>query len=329
MKAVICNGTDGLQALKIGDAPEPVLRARGVIVKVEYAGMNFPDILQPKGLYQDMPPFPFVSGLEFAGTVMEVGSDCTRLKVGDRVAGMGQGAYGEYLSAREQMCFSLPDEIDFKTGAALPLSGGTAMLGLRHCGRLQAGEDLVVLGATGGTGLYAVQIGQAMDANVIAVTSVAEKSRFAWTRFGADHVVNLSNEDLPDRVREITTGKGADVVYDPVGGDLFDICCKQLAMDGRLLSVGFASGRIPSVRANVALLRSIAVIGVNWSGVAWHRPDIAHPIMEELFGLVLASKITPPVNRVVPLEGTMRALYQMEQRQSIGKTVVKIANDHP
>ncbi len=327
MRALICNGTDGLQDLKIGEIAEPKLRPRGVIVKVAYAGMNFPDILQPKGMYQNIPALPFVSGLEFSGTVVEVGDECKRLKVGDRITGMGQGAYGEFLSAREQMCFSLPDGIDFETGAALPLSGGTAMLGLQHCGRLQAGETLIVLGATGGTGLFAVQIGKALGAKVVAVCSITEKSRIAWAKFGADHVINLSSEDLSDRIMEITSGKGGDVVYDPVGGDLFDICSKHLAMDGRLLSVGFASGRVPSLKANMALLKSIALIGVNWSEVAWHRPDISHPIMEKLFKLVLTEKITPPVNRLIPLEDTRRALHQMEQRRSIGKTVVRIGSE--
>ncbi|MCR9212324.1 MAG: NADPH:quinone oxidoreductase family protein [Proteobacteria bacterium] len=327
MRAIVCTKIGGLQDLKIMEFAKPTLRPRGVIVKVEYAALNFPDILQPKGIYQDIPDPPFVLGLEFSGTVVEVGAECKRLKVGDRVVGMGQGAFGEYLSAREQMCFSLPAEIDFKTGASLPLSGGTALLGLQHYGRLAEGENLIVLGATGGTGLYAVQIGKALGANVIAVSSVAEKSRVAWAKFGADHVVNLSNEVLSDRIGEITSGKGGDVVYDPVGGDLFDICCKNMAMDGRLLSVGFASGKVPSLRANMALLRSIALIGVNWSGIAWHRPEISHPTMEILFDLVTTKKITPPINRVITLEDTMKALYQMDQRQSIGKTVVKVGNE--
>lgn len=323
MKAIVVNDLSGLKGLKLQDFPEPTVRPRGVVVEIKTAALNFPDVLQPKGLYQDQPDLPFVLGLEFSGIVREAGADCRRLKAGDRIVGMGQGALGEYGSAREQMCFKLPDSLSHDVGAAIPLAGGTAMYGLRYCGRLAAGETLVVLGAAGGTGNYAVQIGKALGARVIAVCSSSEKIRSALES-GADVAINYREENLGERLKELTDNRGVDVVYDPVGGDLFDICSRRMAIGGRLLIVGFASGRIPDLGVNMPLIKSYSVVGTNWSLTAWNRPDISMRVMEELFTLCEQGKVRPAIDKVFPLAQAKAALSRLESQQAIGKTLVHV-----
>ena len=323
MKAIVVNDLSGLDGVRLQDFPKPMIRPRGVIVEVKTAALNFPDVLQPKGLYQDQPDTPFVLGLEFSGVVQETGTDCRQLKVGDRIVGMGQGALGEYSSAREQMCFKLPDSLSHDLGAAIPLAGGTAMYGLRYCVQLAAGETLVVLGAAGGTGNYAVQIGKALGARVIAVCSSVEKVR-SVLEAGADVAINYREEDLGERLKELTDNRGVDVVYDPVGGDLFDICSRRMAMGGRLLIVGFASGRIPDLGVNMPLIKSYSVVGTNWSLTAWNRPDISMLVMEELFTLCERGLVRPTIDKIFPLDQAKMALSRLESREAIGKTLVQV-----
>ncbi|MCF8466095.1 MAG: NADPH:quinone oxidoreductase family protein [Sneathiella sp.] len=323
MKAIVVSDTKGLESLQLTDFPLPDVRPRGVIVEIRIAALNFPDVLQPSGLYQDQPELPFVLGLEFSGIVREAGEECRLLKTGDRVVGMGQGALGQFSSAREQMCFKLPDCMPHDLGAAIPLAGGTAMYGLKYCGQLVAGETLVVLGAAGGTGNYAVQIGKALGARVVAVCSSPEKMRSAMAA-GADVVINYRVEDLKERLRELTDDKGVDVVYDPVGGDLFDICARRMAIGGRILIVGFASGRIPDLGVNMPLIKSYAVLGVNWSLTAWHRPEISSRVMADLFDLCERGLVRPVIDKVYPLEEAKAALARLENQQAIGKTLIQV-----
>ena len=365
MKAIVVSDTNGLESLQLTDFPLPVVRPRGVIVEIRTAALNFPDILQPSGLYQDQPELPFVLGLEFSGVVKDVGAECQRLKPGDRVVGMGQGALGQFSSAREHMCFKLPDGISHELGAAIPLAGGTAMYGLKYCGQLAPGETLVVLGAAGGTGNaslrrlsptairqhrplpmgggavrgtgpaeplgaaggtgnYAVQIGKALGARVIAVCSSPEKMQSA-TAAGADVVINYREENLKERLKELTDDKGVDVVYDPVGGDLFDICSRRMAIGGRMLIVGFASGRISELGVNMPLIKSYAVLGVNWSLTAWHRPEISSRVMTDLFDLCERDQVRPVIDKVFPLNEAKAALARLENQQAIGKTLIQVS----
>ncbi|MFC4271952.1 zinc-binding dehydrogenase [Sneathiella chungangensis] len=323
MKAIVVNGTAGLDGLQLCEFPKPTVRPRGLIVEIKTAALNFPDILQPKGLYQDQPEPPFVLGLEFSGIVREAGEDCKRLKVGDRVVGMGQGALGQFSSVREQMCFLLPENLSHDLGAAVPLAGGTAMYGLKYCGRLREGETLVVLGAAGGTGNYAVQIGKALGARVIAVCSSEEKMQSA-REVGADIAINYRQEDLAERLKELTDNRGVDVIYDPVGGELFDICSRRLAIGGRLLIVGFASGTIPDLRMNMPLIKSYGVLGVNWSLTAWRRPEISNLVMADLFDLCERGLVRPVIDKVFPLHHARAALARLENQQAIGKTLVHV-----
>jgi NADPH2:quinone reductase len=323
MKAIVVSETTGLDGLHLSEFPKPAVRPRGLIVEIKTAALNFPDVLQPKGLYQDQPELPFVLGLEFSGIVQDAGADCHRLKAGDRVVGMGQGALGQFSSVREQMCFKLPDSISFDIGAAIPLAGGTAMYGLKYCGHLMEGETLVVLGAAGGTGNFAVQIGKALGAHVIAVCSSEEKIKSA-RKAGADVAINYKKEDLNQRLKELTDNKGVDVVYDPVGGDLFGICSRRMARGGRMLIVGFASGRIPDLGVNMPLIKSYAVLGANWSTTAWHRPDISNKVMNDLFELCEQGRVIPAIDRVFPLENAKAALSRLENQQAIGKTLIHI-----
>ncbi|WP_288904943.1 NADPH:quinone oxidoreductase family protein [uncultured Sneathiella sp.] len=324
MKAIVVTETTGLDSLTLSEFPKPAVRPRGLIVEIKTAALNFPDILQPRGLYQDQPDLPFVLGLEFSGVVRETGSECRRLKVGDRIVGMGQGALGQYSSVREQMCFRLPDSLSYDIGAAIPLAGGTAMYGLKYCGHLMPGETLVVLGAAGGTGNYAVQIGKALGARVIAVCSSEEKMKSA-TAAGADVVVNYTVEDLNERLKELTDNKGVDVVYDPVGGDLFDICSRRMARGGRILIVGFASGRIPELGVNMPLIKSYAVLGANWSTTAWYEPEISTNVMNDLFRLCEQGHVKPSIDRTFPLEQAKAALTRLENQQAIGKTLIHVS----
>ncbi|MCC3303703.1 NADPH:quinone oxidoreductase family protein [Sneathiella sp. HT1-7] len=324
MKAIVVSEITGLDGLKLSEFPKPTVRRRGLIVEVNTAALNFPDVLQPRGLYQDQPELPFVLGLEFSGIVRETGEGCQRLKAGDRIVGMGQGALGQFASVREQMCFKLPDSIPFDTGAAIPLAGGTAMYGLKYCGQLKEGETLVVLGAAGGTGNYAVQIGKALGARVIAVCSSKEKMHSA-TVAGADEVVNYTEEDLNERLKELTDNNGVDVVYDPVGGDLFGICSRRMARGGRMLIVGFASGRIPELGVNMPLIKSYSVMGANWSTTAWHEPEISNKVMTDLFDLCVQGHVKPAIDRTFPLKQAKTALARLENQQAIGKTLIQVS----
>ena len=325
MKAIVCQGTDGLHNLVFRDTPEPELRPRGVIIKMAGAGLNFPDVLQPQGLYQNILPTPFVSGLEFSGTVVEAGSECTKLKPGDRVMGLCQGAFAPYMSAPEKVCFSVPEAVDLTDAAALPLSGGTAMLGLAHYGRPHPGETLVVAGASGGTGHFAVQIGKAMKMRVIALCSTAAKADIA-RQAGADGIILTGTDDISQALTDTVGRNGIDIAYDPVGGDIFDHLRRHMAVDGRLLTVGYASGRIPKLSINRALMNSWSLIGVNWSTTAWNRRPLAERIIGLLLDLVGSGAVRPPITRRIPLAETIDAIHDMQNRRSTGKILVDLSS---
>ncbi|BFM15746.1 hypothetical protein R50073_19290 [Maricurvus nonylphenolicus] len=229
MKAVVCekSGPDGYAQFRDFPRPEKAV-GHEVLIDTKNMSLNFPDPLQIQGLYQFQPPVPFVLGMEFSGIVRDVGDKVTRFKVGDRVVSLGMGAFAEQNKAEEQYCFALPDDISFEQGCLAPLAAGTALYGLKYRGSLVAGETVAVTGAAGGTGLAAVQLAKALGATVIAICSSKEKCDLA-SRVGADHALNYTELDISEEVKSLTGGKGVDVVYDTVGGELFDKLSRRMA----------------------------------------------------------------------------------------------------
>jgi NADPH2:quinone reductase len=321
MKAIVCEATGPGASARYRDFPEPVAGPGEVIVEARAMSVNFPDVLQIEGRYQVMPACPFVLGMEFSGIVRALGPGCTRLKPGDRVAGMTQGAFAEIIKAREQTCYPLPRHLGFEAAAAMPLAGGTALYALSRRGHLAAGETLAVLGAAGGTGLSAVQVGKALGARVIAICSSEEKIGTARAG-GADAAINYVTEDLSGRLNDLTDGRGVDVLYDPVGGGAFDIASRRLAWNGRILVVGFASGTIPKLSINLPLVKGYSLIGVHWAAAIEREPDSSQSVIGELFALHERGLFAPVIDSYMKLQDGLEAIRKMRDRQVNGKIVL-------
>jgi NADPH2:quinone reductase len=322
MRAVLCKAWGDPSTLTVEETPSPALKPGHVRIAVHGAGVNFADTLMIAGKYQEKPAFPFSPGLEAAGIVTELGPEVTHLKVGDRVMAMiGHGGFAEEAIAPESLSFKIPDEMDLTTAAGFAVAYGTSHIALRYRGNLKPGETLLSIGASSGVGLTAVEIGKAMGADVIAVASSPEKLEVA-RQHGADHLIDYSREDIRERVKAITGGKGADVIYDPVGGDAFDAALRSIAWEGRLLVIGFASGRIPAAPANYLLIKNCAVLGVFWGAIIRRSPALARESFEELFRFYRDGKLKPLISRTFPLERTSEAFAQMMGRKITGKIVV-------
>jgi NADPH2:quinone reductase len=273
MKAYVCREFGPVDSHKVEEIEDPRAEAGQVIVDVKAAGVSFPDVLIVQGKYQFQPPFPFSPGGEIAGIISEVGEGVVDWKVGDRVMAMtGNGGIAEKVLAFEMTLMPLPDSMDFKDGAAFPLNYGTTYHALKQRGQLQAGETLLVTGAGGGVGTTAIEIGKAMGARVIAAASSDEKLEIA-KNLGADEVINYSDGELKEKVKALTGGLGADVIYDPIGGDIFMQCMRCINWKGRVLVIGFASGPIPEVPTNLALLKGCSIVGVFWGRFTGAEPE--------------------------------------------------------
>ncbi len=324
MKALVCEAYGPVENLVYRDMPDPVPGAGEIRVAIEAIGVNFPDGLLVEGKYQAKPQVPFMPGGEFAGQVAALGPGASGFAVGDRVLGwnVGRGAYAEQIAVPAGELFPLPASMSMDQGAALLCATATAHHALRQRGRLQAGETLVVLGAAGGTGIAAVQIGKAIGARVIAVCSSDEKIAFA-TAQGADEGINYSREDLNQSIKTLTDGRGADVVYDAVGGDAFDACSRAMAWDGRLLIIGFASGRIPTLPVNLTLVKGYSVIGVFWGAFTQREPAAYAANMRELFAWFEQGKVVPVIDRVFKLADGVKAIQYVTGRGARGKVVIR------
>ncbi|MGE3502616.1 MAG: NADPH:quinone oxidoreductase family protein [Porticoccaceae bacterium] len=324
MKALVCEAYGPVENLVYRDMPDPVPGAGEILVSIAAIGVNFPDGLLVEGKYQAKPQVPFMPGGEFAGQVAALGPGASGFAVGDRVLGwnVGRGAYAEQIAVPARELFPLPASMSMDQGAALLCATATAHHALRQRGRLQAGETLVVLGAAGGTGVAAVQIGKAIGARVIAVCSSDAKIAFAKSQ-GADAGINYSRDDLNQAIKRLTDGRGADVVYDAVGGDAFDACSRAMAWDGRLLVVGFASGRIPTLPVNLTLVKGYAVIGVFWGAFTQREPAAYAANMRELFGWFEAGKVVPVIDRVFALADGVKAIQYVTGRGARGKVVIR------
>ncbi|MBK8133283.1 MAG: NADPH:quinone oxidoreductase family protein [Gammaproteobacteria bacterium] len=324
MKALVCEAYGPVENLVYRDLPDPVPGAGEILVAVRAIGVNFPDGLLVEGKYQARPACPFAPGSEVSGDVIALGAGVNDFQVGDRVLSLTTrfGAYAEKIALPAAAASKLPPFMNYDQGAALLGATGTAHHALRQRGRLQAGETLVVLGAAGGTGCAAVQIGKAIGARVIAVCSSDEKIAFAKAQ-GADAGINYSREDLNQAIKRLTDGRGADVVYDAVGGDAFDACSRAMAWDGRLLIVGFASGRIPTLPVNLTLVKGYSVIGVFWGAFTEKEPAAHAANMRELFGWIETGQVKPVIDAVFPLQDGIAAIKKVTGRNVMGKVIVK------
>ena len=322
MKALMCHAFGPIDTLRVEEVAAPVPGPGQVLIDVKAAAINFPDALIVQGLYQAKPPLPFAPGAELAGVVAALGEGVQRLKVGDRViAAVGHGAFAEDCVADAAQVMPLLPGMDFELGAAFVLTYGTSLHALRKIGALQTGETLLVLGAAGGVGLAAIEIAKALGARVIAAASSAEKLALC-RKLGADETIAYSNEDLRKRVDALTGGKGADVVYDPVGGALAEAALRATAWRGRYLVIGFASGEIPKLPLNLALLMERAILGVFW-GAAVRRDPASHLAnMQQLAQWFAEGKVRPVVSERVPLAGAAAAIERLARRQAMGKIVV-------
>lgn len=322
MRAVLCKELGPPESLVVEDVPTPEMNAGQVLVKVGACGVNFPDTLIIQGKYQHKPDLPFSPGGEIAGEVVDLAPDVKNVKKGDRVIALcGHGGFAEEIAVDANRLVPIPDEMDYVTASAFLLTYGTSYHALKQRANLQPGETLLVLGAAGGVGLAAVELGKAMGAKVIAAASTEEKLALAKDH-GADETINYSKEDLKDRAKELTGGKGVDVVYDPVGADLFEPAVRATGWNGRILVIGFAGGYIPKLPVNLTLLKGSSVVGVFWGEFTRREPAVSAQNNKELLEMFLNGKVKPQITQTFPLEKAADALYTLQNRKALGKVVV-------
>lgn len=322
MKAVLCKTLGPASDLVLEEVASPAPKRNEIVLDVHAAGVNFPDTLIIEGKYQFQPPLPFSPGGEAAGVVAAIGEKAGDFKIGDRVMALtGWGAFAEQVAVPFYNVLPIPTTMDFTTAAAFGMAYGTSMHALAQRGQLKAGETLLVLGASGGVGLAAVEIGKAMGARVIAAASNAEKLAAAKAA-GADELIDYRQASLRDEIKRLTGGQGVDVVYDPVGGELFEQAVRGLAWNGRMLVVGFASGTIPQLPVNLTLLKGAAVIGVFWGAFAQRQPEDNAANFRQLFAWHAEGKLKPLVSQTYPLAEAGAAIERLAQRQAVGKLVV-------
>ncbi|MGE5510485.1 MAG: NADPH:quinone oxidoreductase family protein [Bacteroidota bacterium] len=325
MRAVLCRSLGDVAALKVEEVASPAMRPDQVRIAVKAAGVNFPDILMVEGKYQVKPELPFIPGLEVAGTVLECGAEVSHVRPGQRVVAFARrgGGYASEIVLPGAIVTPIPDAMDFITAAAFPVAYGTAHFALEYRGHLKQGETLLVLGAAGGVGLAAIEIGKLLGARVIAAAGGADKLAIC-RKHGADEVIDYRSEELRDRVKELTGGKGADVVFDPVGGSAFEQSVRCIGWEGRILVVGFASGEIPRVAANMILVKNFSVIGVVFGEHSARFPDSSRLRLQSLMPAVADGRLRPTVWRTFPLEEAPAALAEITGRRVIGKVILTI-----
>lgn len=324
MKALLCKAFGTADSLVLEDIASPVAGSDEVLIDVHMAGVNFPDTLLIEGKYQIKPAFPFAPGGEAAGVVAAVGAGVSHLQPGDRVMALtGWGSFAEQVVVRASQVTLMPARMDFAGAAAFGVTYGTSMHALCQRARLQKGETLLVLGASGGVGLAAVEIGRAMGAHVIAAASSKQKLEIARTA-GAHELICYGKGSLKEQVNALTEGRGADVIFDPVGGDLFDQAIRAIAWNGRLLVIGFTSGRIPQLPVNLTLLKGAAVLGVFWGAFTQCQPQENQANYRQLFAWHAEGKLRPLISQQYALARAGDALEALRLRKAVGKLVVEI-----
>ena len=332
MKALQCVELGGPDKLKINEVDSPSVIPGHVVIDVKSGSINFPDVLMIQGLYQFQPPLPFTPGGESAGIISEVGEDVTKFKVGDKVFAMtGTGAFAEKILAHEASCMLIPDSMDYDSAAALSMTYGTSLYALKQRANIQPGETLLVLGASGGVGIAAIELGKAMGAKVIAAASTQDKVDMCMAH-GADKGFiypsgNLDRDQqkqLSNKIKELTDGKGANVVYDPVGDSYSEPCLRATAWEGRYLVIGFAAGEIPKIPLNITLLKGCQIVGVFWGAWVGMHPDENNKNFDELFKLHAEGKINPEVSQKYALENSADAFSHLANRKAKGKVIINM-----
>ena len=324
MKAIRCNTYGPPSSLVLEEVASLKPKAKEVLVQVKACGLNFPDTLIIQGLYQFKPDLPFTPGSDVAGIVKEVGEGVKHLKVGQEVFGfVPYGALAEEVLVPANSCFPKPPQMDFPTAASFLMAYGTSYHALKDRAKLAEGETLLVLGASGGVGLAAVELGKLMGAKVIAAASTDDKLELC-KKYGADETINYSTQDLKATIKELTEGKGADVIYDPVGGTYSEAAFRGVARNGRYLVVGFAAGDIPKIPLNLPLLKEASIVGVFWGAFAMKDPKGNMQNSMQLMQWHAEGKLKPHIHAVYDLVDTSKALEEMTNRKVKGKLIVKV-----
>ena len=332
MKALQCVELGGPDKLKINELDSPSATPGHVVIDVKSGSINFPDVLMIQGLYQFQPPLPFTPGGESAGIISEVGEEVTKFKVGDKVFAMtGTGAFAEKILAHEASCTLIPDSMNYDSAAALSMTYGTSLYALKQRANIQPGETLLVLGASGGVGIAAIELGKAMGAKVIAAASTQDKIDMCMAH-GADEGFiypsgNLDRDqqkELSNKIKELTGGVGANVVYDPVGDSYSEPCLRATAWEGRYLVIGFAAGEIPKIPLNITLLKGCQIVGVFWGAWVGMYPDENNKNFAELFKLHAEGKINPEVSQKYSLEDSADAFLHLANRKAKGKVIINM-----
>jgi NADPH:quinone reductase len=322
MKALLCKQYGLPDTLVLEEVADPTPAAGQVVIDMKAAGANFPDVLIIQNKYQFKPALPFAPGAEFAGVVSAVGEGVTKVKLGDRVIGnCGHGAFAEKVAVDAERTIPIPSGIDFDVAAAFTLTYGTSYHAVKDRGELKAGQTMLVLGAAGGVGLAAIEIGKALGAKVIAAASTAEKLAIC-REHGADATINYTTEDLREAIKKLTDGKGPDVIYDPVGGAYAEPAFRSIAWRGRYLVVGFANGEIPKIPLNLALLKGASLVGVFWGDFTKREPKSFHSDLRDLFTWVAQGKLRPHISARYPLAQGAQALNDLMNRKVTGKVII-------
>lgn len=324
MKAIVCSEFGPIENLKLQDVPSKPLGPKDARVQIHVSSLGFMDTLMVRGLYQLKPDLPYIPGACGAGTVVEVGPEVEHVKPGDRVSFLNYfGAFAEEIVTGEQSIVVLPDRMDFVNAATYRLSFSPAYIALVHRARIQPGETLLVTGAAGGVGMATVKLGKLLGARVIGAVGSKGKQQ-AVLDAGADEVIDYSTESVRDRVKALTEGRGADVILDTVGGDVFDHCMHCINLLGRIIVMGFTSGRIPTVPTNLILLKNCSVMGVFFGGWMTRDPEGVRKMNSELLELAAAGKIQAHIHAEYPLERVVDAMKALLDRQTVGKIVIRM-----
>ena len=324
MKAIVCNEWCKPEDLKVSEIKNPTVDDNSVRVEIYASGVNFPDVLIVQGKYQYKPPFPFSPGSEVAGIISEIGKNVKSLKVGDRVMAVtGHGAFAEEICVPEDKITLVPESMDFITAASMSLTYGTSSYALFQRANIKENDVVLIHGATGGVGITAIEISKAVGAKVIATASTDEKLKIA-KEYGADYCINYSQNEFKDKVKEYTDGKGANIIYDPVGGEVFNQSLRCIAWNGIILVIGFASGTIASAPTNLPLLKNCSIVGVFWGAWREREPNGHNLNMEKILKWWKENKVKPKVSKVFNLEDTKYALQALINREVIGKAVIKV-----
>ncbi len=322
MRAIICSEFDSPEKLSVQEVEDPVLAANEVLLSIQATGLGYVDALTVAGLYQIKPRLPFIPGNEISGVVEKTGEEVRHLRVGQRVLAMpSRGGLAEKIALPESACVSIPDVLSAEAAASFLVNYCTGYHGLVDCGGLKQGETVLILGASGGVGVAAIDIARAIGATVIAAAS-SKKKRDACLELGADHVIDYSLENWRDELKAVLGERSLDVVYDPVGGAFAEPAFRSLGAGGRYLVVGFAAGDIPRIPLNLPLLKRTSIVGVNWGGHIAANPGESRPVVNTLLEWIAEGKLHPAAGECYPLENAGKAMMNMLDRKAIGKTVI-------